>query len=74
MEANTQKGFMLGCLSSVAIVAAVVLILFVLMALVLRGCSQMVVDVNAEQSQVETRYGELQPREHDNVHSPPGED
>lgn len=63
MEANTQKGFMLGCLSSVAIVAAVVLILFVLMALVLRGCSQMVVDVNAEQSQVETRYGELQPQD-----------
>lgn len=63
MEANTQKGFMLGCLSSVAIVVALFLFLFVLMTLAMRGCSQMVVDANAEETLAESRYGEQQPRD-----------
>ena len=63
MEANTQKGFMLGCLSSVAIAVIIFLFLFALMALVMRGCSQMVMDANAEQALAESQYGEQQPRD-----------
>ena len=63
MEANTQKGFMLGCLSSVAIVTVIFLFLSVLMTVAMRGCSQMVVDANAEETLAESRYGERQPRD-----------
>ena len=63
MEPNTQKGCMIGCLSSIGILIVLFVFLSVLTTLVIRGCTQMAMDANAEAALAEARFGEQQPRD-----------
>ena len=63
MEPNTQKGCMIGCLASTGVMIVFLLIMFMLIAFVVRGCSQMAAEASASANMAESRYGEQLPRD-----------
>ncbi|MBR1587520.1 MAG: signal peptide peptidase SppA, partial [Kiritimatiellae bacterium] len=63
MDPNTQKGCMIGCLSSVGMFAGFVVLAFVLSALALRGCTQAIsTDIGAD-GDTTSPDGELKPQD-----------
>ncbi len=63
MDSNTQKGCMIGCLSSVGIFIGFVVLLMLLMTSAFRGCTQMAAESNVVTKEADSLYGERKPQD-----------
>ena len=60
MEENTQKGCLIGCLSSVGILFGIMMLMFAMVALCIRGCSSM---SNSDMSKTMGNLAEARPQD-----------
>ena len=60
MEENTQKGCLIGCLSSVGILVGIVMLMFAMIAFCIRGCTSM---TNSDMSKTMDKLAEARPQD-----------
>jgi len=60
MEENTQKGCLIGCLSSVGILVGIMMLMFAMIALCIRGCANV---ANSDMSEAMERAAEKRPQD-----------